>query len=527
MLEDGSGASRTRDWVPAAAVDRHARRRKLRRFKLALLASTCGLCFDANLALALTASNVSSSTTENTPANINLAGAITPDIGYTPVVTIASAPGHGSAVVSGETVTYTPANGFIGSDSFNYSATDPISAATATVTVTVSATVLPHLDPSVLGVVDAMQQSMIFTALTQIDNFNRRLEELREGARGLSLFGLPLSTAAFSAQPGAGSHLVQQAAAAAGSTTTSDIGSGQGPWRRVAASDGGTSDGSAAAIELPDRVGIFLNGIVSVGDFNGTGSQYGSGLRNIGVSVGIDSPSTEKLIVGIGGGYTGSSTTIGDDSKTSSNGYNLTLYGTGRPTDNIYIDALANIGRIDFTTDRVVSAIGVTADGAPNGTQFSGSLTGGYEFAVQSYTFGPYLRLNGSHTTLPAFSEQGAGANDVSYSAQTVDSLSAVLGFRGDDAISTAHGILSPHLRIEYQHEFEGGSPVGVQFAADTTGSSFGTIQNQVSHNYVTLGGGVSFLTEAALAAFVDYETILGYSRLTYHTFTIGISKRF
>jgi len=445
-----------RDWVPAAVTDRHERRRRLRLLKFALLAATCGLCFDANLAFAQSCTPFDESSVPNC--------------------------------------------------------------------------LPPQNDPSVIGVVDAMQQSMIFTGLTQIDNFNRRLEELREGARGLSisglnLFGLPLSTAAFSARPGAGSHLVQQAVA--GGTTMSDVGSGQGPWRRLAASDGGTSDAGGAAIELPDRVGIFLNGIVSVGDFNGTGSQYGSGLRNIGVSGGIDYRFTEKLIVGIGGGYTGSSTTIGDDSKTSSNGYNLTLYGTGRPTDNIYIDALANIGRIDFTTDRVVSAIGVTADGAPNGTQFSGSLTGGYEFAVQSYTFGPYLRLNGSHTTLPAFSEQGAGANDVSYSAQTVDSLSAVLGFRGDDAISTAHGILSPHLRIEYQHEFEGGSPVGVQFAADTTGSSFGTIQNQVSHNYVTLGGGVSFLTEAALAAFVDYETILGYSRLTYHTFTIGISKRF
>ena len=459
-----------RDWVPAAVIDRHERRRRPRLLEFALLASTCGVWFDANLAFAQSCSPFDKSS--------------------------------------------------------------------------VPLCLPPQNDPSVIGVVDAMQQSMIFTALTQIDNFNRRLEELHEGSHGLSisglnLFGLPPSTAAFSAQPGAGSHLVRQAAA--GSTTMSDSGSGQGPWRRVAASDGGTSgggmsDAGGTAIELPDRVGVFLNGIVSVGDFNGTGSQYGSGLRNIGVSGGIDYRVTEKLILGIGGGYTASSTSIGDGSKTTSDGFNLTLYGTGRPTDNIYIDALANIGWIDFTTDRISidrisffppTDIAATAAGAPNGTQFSGSLTGGYEFAVQSYTFGPYLRLNGSHTTLPAFSEQGAGIDDVSYNAQTVDSLAAVLGFRGDDAISTTHGILSPHLRIEYQHEFEGGSPVGVQFAANPTGPNFGMIQNQVSRNYVTLGGGASFLTEAALAAFVDYETILGYSHLTYHTFTIGISKRF
>lgn len=517
------------------------RQRHWRPFKFALLASTCGLCFDASLAYALSASNLTASTSENTPVNINLDSGITPDSGYTPTVSIASGPAHGTVTFlpDSDTVTYTPTSGFSGTDSFTYTAFEsPLEEeATATVTITVSSTAfqppdgapMPGVDPSVIGTVNAMQQSMLFTSDTQIQNFNRRLNDLLNGAQGLSisglnLFGLPLPTAALAARPDPDARLVRQAAA--GDTMLSDAGSDSGPWRRVAANDG-TSGGGSSVIELPDRVGIFLNGIASVGDFNGTGSQYGSGLRNLGVSAGIDYRFTKDLVLGIGGGYTASSVTIGDGSKTTSDEYNLTLYGTDRPTDNIYIDGLANIGRIGFTTNRVVAATGAMAQGEPSGSQFSGSLTGGYEFAVRSYTFGPYLRLNGSHTTLPSFSEDGAGSYDVSYSAQTVDSLSGVLGVRGDDAISTAYGIFSPHLRVEYEHEFMGGNPVGVEFSDDSSGASLGMIQNQVSHNYVTIGGGASFLTEGALAAFVDYETILGYSHLTYHTFTIGITKRF
>jgi large repetitive protein len=542
-LAGGFIVIRTAEWRPlrASVAIVHERRCRWSQLKLALLASTCGLCFQPNFALATTAANVSSSTPVSTPVNIDLSGAITPDVGYVPVVTAVTPPAHGTAVIVGESVTYTPAAGFTGTDAFTYTAESDIDAvnldpATGTVTVTVGATAstLPSTDPSVIGIVDAMQQSMLFTAQTQIDNFNRRLEELRAGSQGVSvsglnLFGVPMSALAFSGQPGTGPRLAQQAAA--GTATLSDSGSasgiGQGHLRRLAANDGSTNDGGGAAIELPDRFGVFLNGIVSVGDFNGTASQYGSGLRNVGVSGGVDYRFTKDLILGIGGGYTASSTTIGDGSKASSGGYNITLYGTDRPIDNVYIDALANLGRIDFTTNRLVAATGAIADGSPNGSQFSGSLTGGYEFALQSYTLSPYLRLSGSHTNLGAFSESGAGGSDVSYGTQIVDSLSGILGFRGDDAISTAHGIVSPHLRVEFQHEFDGGSPVGVQFANDSTGASFGTIQNHVSRNYVTLGGGVSFLTEGALAAFVDYETILGYSRLTYHTFTVGITKRF
>lgn len=63
------------------------------------------------------------------------------DITGTPTsVAIASAPAHGTAVVSGTTISYTPAAGYAGPDSFTYTASDAYSTSTAaTVSITVSA----------------------------------------------------------------------------------------------------------------------------------------------------------------------------------------------------------------------------------------------------------------------------------------------------------------------------------------------------------------------------------------------------
>lgn len=89
------------------------------------------------------AAAVSTTTSYNTAASINLASAIS-GLDIT-AVTIASAPAHGTVSVSGETVTYIPsANFYGGTDSFTYTATNPGGTSSpATVTVSVGQVTVP------------------------------------------------------------------------------------------------------------------------------------------------------------------------------------------------------------------------------------------------------------------------------------------------------------------------------------------------------------------------------------------------
>lgn len=76
--------------------------------------------------------NVYENTTSN-PVSLNITG------GAAKSVAVSTAPGHGTAVASGTAIAYTPASGYVGSDSFQYSATNSVgTSAAATVTITVS-----------------------------------------------------------------------------------------------------------------------------------------------------------------------------------------------------------------------------------------------------------------------------------------------------------------------------------------------------------------------------------------------------
>jgi len=84
----------------------------------------------------LNAVNDTASTAAGTPVTINV---LANDTGTGVTVTQVSAPAHGSAAISGTTVSYTPAANFAGTDTFTYTLTDNFGqTATATVTVTVN-----------------------------------------------------------------------------------------------------------------------------------------------------------------------------------------------------------------------------------------------------------------------------------------------------------------------------------------------------------------------------------------------------
>jgi Big-like domain-containing protein len=65
------------------------------------------------------------------------------DTATAPAISNVTAPGHGTAVVSGNSVVYTPAPGFVGTDTFTYTVTTACGTATATVTVVVPCTDTP------------------------------------------------------------------------------------------------------------------------------------------------------------------------------------------------------------------------------------------------------------------------------------------------------------------------------------------------------------------------------------------------
>ncbi len=129
--------------------------------------------YHANRALSLqivaapapTASAASSSTHVNTPVTIDLTASVV----AANTVAVSTAPAHGSTTVSGLAVTYTPATGFSGTDSFSYTATGPAgTSAPAVVSVTVGGAGPASVSSTQFVIVTAQNFTATTPALTPV-----------------------------------------------------------------------------------------------------------------------------------------------------------------------------------------------------------------------------------------------------------------------------------------------------------------------------------------------------------------------
>ncbi|GAB3255781.1 putative Ig domain-containing protein [Chitinimonas naiadis] len=96
----------------------------------------------------------SASTNSNTPVAFDLTGSISG--GVPASIAVATAPGHGTTSINGLVITYTPANGFSGTDSFTYTAinaggTSAVATVTISVTSPLPAPVVNNVTMSVLA----------------------------------------------------------------------------------------------------------------------------------------------------------------------------------------------------------------------------------------------------------------------------------------------------------------------------------------------------------------------------------------
>jgi uncharacterized protein YhjY with autotransporter beta-barrel domain len=478
------------------------------------------------------------------------------------------APGTGTAIVRGLTIAYTPPPGFSGMTQISYTLSNANGTSPpAFIHINVQPRPDPSADPDLSAVLNAQLETARRFYQEQLSNFNSRLEDLHHGHGGFSFSGLKFQSAAPPApgdatidQPpgsesgragssgwtdpisGSGynrSTYARQVADAAGDSSTGDSSSSGGA---LSSDDGGSPGDSAPkakkpagpppaedeADELPDRWGGFINGTVDLGEKDPAYHHEGFGFNTDGISVGVDYRLTDWWVMGIGGGYSHDTDDIGTDgSRSIANGANVTLYGTMTPNDHLYFDGIISYGSLDFSSRRFAGYTGSYAYGSRDGEQLYGSLTGGYEMSDGPLTIAPYLRLNVANATLYGFTETGAGIASIKVGRQVMDDVSTVIGVHGDYAISLSDSILSPHFRIEYQHEFDGSSQTNLLYADQPMGPFYKFEADPVDRNYFTIGVGTSWLLEDALSFVVDYEALVGYHYEQSHTITFGVSKRF
>jgi outer membrane autotransporter protein len=275
---------------------------------------------------------------------------------------------------------------------------------------------------------------------------------------------------------------------------------------------------------------VFVNGEVGLGTQSGSSSLAAFDYYLVSLSTGLDYRFNQNVVLGIGAGYSNSSSNIAGGSTASGEEFNVALYGVWIPIKRFYLESVVEVGSISLDSKRASPVLGAgTALGNRSGRDFSASLTAGYDFVSGAWVLNPYLRISSISISLDPFAEIGAGAADLTFGQQSADALEGTAAFRLAYRWQTAKGnLIVPYVRAEFTHNYNGGrqsalvnfvtGPAVTPFVVPVVGSHSDTL---------VLGAGVQANLQQGLSLRAAYQTLVGVSDQSDHRFQVGLSQRF
>ncbi len=287
------------------------------------------------------------------------------------------------------------------------------------------------------------------------------------------------------------------------------------------------------------RLGFFINGMGGSGETDQTVEQNSSDFETKGVIAGFDYKVMDNLIVGMAGSYSAFDLDFNNNIDVSggsvdSDSYTLTAY-TNYSQDGGYVEGVFSYGWSQYDIDRKIvlssiTGINRTASANPDGEQLSATLAGGYDFHTGGLSYGPYARVSYFSTYIDQYDETGAQGLNLRVNEHKSDSLESVLGAQISYAFSHSFGVIVPHLKAEWHHEFKNSQrSFDVRFINDPAKKKTVYQSNSGSpdRNFFNLSAGLSADLKYGFQTFVNYETILGLNNIETHKFSAGIRMEY
>lgn len=427
------------------------------------------------------------------------------------VVSVTPASAGGAVINSvgaGYQLRFVPAATMSGNVAISYTLTNAFSTSAPGV---ISIAVTPRSDPSkdaeVQGLINAQANTSRRFASGQISNFQQRLGALHNGNVDSFSNGFNLTSASMHPQhlqddPDAMQQWLQVKNANAKEQTALRANATDEPAPALS-----NQPGSASASPLA----IWTAGTISIGDDAHSSSDADQEFVTSGLSAGVDYRWSPKLTVGLGFGYGHDKTDIGDNgSRSEADSYSVALYGSYRPVQDIYLDAVLGYQRLNFDNRRYVTDNGNRVTGERDGNQVFASLAAGYEYRQELWLLNPYLRLDLADARLDSYEESGDSLYALSYGEQTVKTSSTSLGLRSEYGLTTSIGELTPSLHMEYQHDFQGAGDASMRYADLSGGPEYHTNLDALGQNRGLFGVGLGLLTTADWNLRAEYQLTLG-----------------
>ena len=189
-------------------------------------------------------------------------------------------------------------------------------------------------------------------------------------------------------------------------------------------------------------------------------------------------------------------------------GLALALYGSWYDGP-LYIDGLVSYGWLDHDLSRQVPN-GRTALADAESESWSAQLNTGYNFEAGRFVTGPFARVDYSQGEIEAYRERGGGLLNLEVDGQNYNSLLSQLGWQISMPVETRIGLLSPHIRGAWVHEYlneaETVNATLVSFPANRLRSEIVS----TTDDYAVIGAGLVLTRSDLFSLAADYEVWLG-----------------
>ncbi|WP_274522623.1 putative Ig domain-containing protein [Pseudomonas sp. MF4836] len=427
-------------------------------------------------------------------------------------VTPASA---GRAMMMGPfSMRFVPSAAFVGTAIVTFSLQNGSgSSAASSVSFIIEARPDPSRDAEVIGLLNAQTRAAERFASTQMDNFNRRLEQLHQVSCNRNSFNASVRKDGHEVPMQEISSAVQKQLGGSANTTDEEK-------RKTAAE---VEDGCKQ-----DAIAYWSDGFINNGSTHTRGARDNS-FTTLGLSAGIDYRLSPTAIAGVGIGYGNDRSDIGDNkTRSDADAIGIATYLSLNVAPQVFVDGLLGYNRISFDSRRYITGSNDDyAKGSRDADQLFASLTTSYEYRQGPLSLTPYGRLNASTTRMDAFRESGGGIYGLSYDEQRQQNFTSFIGLRTGYDVPTRLGVMTPKVGLAWGHNFSGSSDYKMRYTDQGDDSILYRFKpDPLDSDFANLDLGLDFNLGRAWQMGFSYKTALGSDERS-DTFRIGVNGKF
>jgi uncharacterized protein with beta-barrel porin domain len=253
------------------------------------------------------------------------------------------------------------------------------------------------------------------------------------------------------------------------------------------------------------RLAFWGGGTAEFGTVNAAGQLTSNRFNNGGLTAGADMRVNNSLIVGAAFGYGADRAEVGSNgTQSGASSVSAMAYASYRPFGFWFVDVMLGYGTLGFDNRRYVDLNSAFVAGTRKGSNWFGAATVTAELDYGRVKLAPYIRTDFARTNLDRYSEQGPSELALTFNAVGFGTVGTALGMRTFFDVVTAWGVLTPSLRVEYRHAWEGGFSQSMYYNDLGSAVSYNLEQAAASRNQLTGAVGMRARSGGALA--VDFE---------------------